>query len=50
LTATVPTTGDHPIFLLFGVEFLQEVNGTMYPLKNGAFNSLALVEIENDAK
>ncbi|WMN11719.1 hypothetical protein QYS49_39370 [Marivirga salinae] len=50
LTATLPTGGQEPIFLLFGVEFLQEVNGTMYPLKNGAFNSLALVEIENDAK
>ncbi|ADR23153.1 hypothetical protein MATR_29980 [Marivirga tractuosa] len=47
LTATVPTTGDFPIFLLFGVEFLQEVNGTMYPLKNGAYNALALVEIDN---
>ena len=50
LTATLPTGGQEPIFLLFGVEFLQEVNGTMYPLKNGVFNSLALVEIENDAK
>ncbi|WP_296619277.1 hypothetical protein [Marivirga sp.] len=49
LTATVPATGDQPIFLLFGVEFLQEVNGTMYPLKNGAFNALALVEIDNTA-
>lgn len=47
LTATVPTAGDQPIFLLFGVEFLQEVNGTMYPLKNGAFNALALVEVDN---
>lgn len=47
LIATVPTAGDQPIFLLFGVEFLQEVNGTMYPLKNGAFNALALVEVDN---
>jgi hypothetical protein len=47
LTATVPSGGKEPIFLLFGVEFLQEVNGTMYPLKNGAFNALALVEIDN---
>jgi hypothetical protein len=45
LTATVPTAGAQPIFLLFGVEFLQEVNGDMYPLKNGAFNALALVEV-----
>jgi hypothetical protein len=29
LTATLPTGGQEPIFLLFGVEFLQEVNGTM---------------------
>ncbi len=49
LTATVPGGGDLPIFLLFGVEFLQEVNGTMYPLKNGTFNALALVEVDNTA-
>ncbi|NGY37262.1 hypothetical protein FQU23_007005 [Flavobacterium sp. XN-5] len=32
-----------PLFLALGIEFFQEVNGKMYPLKNGAFNPLALV-------
>ena len=34
-----------PLFLVLGIEFLQEVNGAMYPLRNGAFNSLQLVEV-----
>ena len=35
----------HPLFLAMGIEFYQEVNGTMYPLKNGAYNALALVKL-----
>ncbi|HEY0040050.1 MAG TPA: hypothetical protein VGB71_05265, partial [Flavisolibacter sp.] len=35
-----------PLFLALGIEFYQEVNGTMYPLKNGAFNPLALVAVD----
>jgi hypothetical protein len=35
-----------PIFLAFGVEFYQLVNGAMYTLKNGAYNALALVEVD----
>ena len=34
-----------PLFLALGVEFYQEVNGQMYPLKNGAYNPLALVTV-----
>ena len=36
-----------PILLALGVEFYQEVNGAMYPLKNGAFNPLALVKVDS---
>ncbi len=32
-----------PVLEVLGVEFYQEVNGEMYPLKNGAFNALAVV-------
>lgn len=39
----------NPIFGAFGVEFLQLVNGQMYPLKNGAFNALALVTVNGGA-
>ncbi|WP_339921684.1 hypothetical protein [uncultured Flavobacterium sp.] len=34
-----------PLFLALGVEYYQEVNGRMYPLKNGAYNPLALVQV-----
>ena len=34
-----------PLFLALGVEFYQEVNGRMYPLKNGAYNPLSLVQV-----
>ena len=35
-----------PLLLALGVEFYQEVNGQMYPLKNGAFNPLAVVKVD----
>lgn len=40
-----PGTAD-PMVLLLGIQFFQEVNGSMYPLKNGAFNALAVVKVE----
>lgn len=45
LTNTVTTASTHPLFLALGVEFYQEVNGTMYPLKNGSYNALSLVAV-----
>ena len=45
LTNTVTANSSHPLFLAFGVEFFQQVNGQEYALKNGAFNSLALVKV-----
>lgn len=45
LTQPVTPNSTHPLFLFLGMDFLQEVNGTMYPLKNGAFNALAIVNI-----
>ena len=35
-----------PLFLAMGVAYYQEVNGQMYPLKNGAYNPLALVKVD----
>lgn len=34
-----------PLFILLGIEFYQHVNGTMYPLKNGAFNALSVIKV-----
>lgn len=46
LTNTVTAASTKPLFLVLGVEFYQEVNAQMYPLKNGAFNALALVKVD----
>lgn len=35
-----------PLFLALGVEFYQQINGQMYPLKNGAYNPLSLVKVD----
>lgn len=45
LANAVTANSTHPLFLALGIEFYQEVNGQMYPLKNGAFNALALVKV-----
>ncbi len=45
LTNTVTLASIHPLFLLFGIEFYQEVNGSYYLLKNGAYNALSVVKV-----
>lgn len=42
---TVTANSTHPLFIFLGIEFFQEVNGSMYPLKNGAFNALAIINV-----
>jgi hypothetical protein len=46
LAPTVTANSTHPLFLLLGIQFFQEVNGVQYPLKNGAFNALNIVKVE----
>jgi hypothetical protein len=41
----VPANSKHPLFLVLGVEFYQQVNVSMYPLKNGSFNALAIIKV-----
>ncbi len=48
LTSEVTANTGLPIFLVVGIEFYQEVNGTMYSLKNNAFNALSLVRVSLD--
>lgn len=45
LANTVTSASTHPLFLVLGIEFYQEVNGQMYSLKNGAYNPLAIVKV-----
>jgi hypothetical protein len=35
----------HPLFLVLGISFYQEVNGSHYSLKNGAYNALCVVKV-----
>jgi hypothetical protein len=42
---TVPAGTTHPLFLFMGISFFQEVNGSHYSLKNGAYNALAVVKV-----
>jgi hypothetical protein len=45
LANAVPANSTHPLFLLLGIQFFQQVNGINYPLKNGTFNALSLVKV-----
>jgi hypothetical protein len=45
LSHNLTPNSTHPIFAVLGVEFLQEVNGVQYRLKNGAFNAMAIVKV-----
>lgn len=46
-TNAVTANSTKPLFLALGIEFYQAVNGTMYPLKNGAYNPLSLVKVDS---
>ena len=41
----VTANSTHPLFLILGIQFYQEVNGVKYSLKNGAYNALAIVKV-----
>ena len=46
LSNAVTANSTHPLVLALGIEFYQEINGQMYPLKNGAFNPLSIVSVD----
>jgi hypothetical protein len=48
LTCNVTPNSTHPLFLALGIEFYQDVNGGKYPLRNGAFNALSLVQVDGN--
>lgn len=46
LTNSVTANSTHPLFLVVGVEFFQDVNGVKYPLKNGSYNALSIIKVD----
>ena len=47
LTASVTPNSALPVISVLGIEFYQEVNGEYYSLKNGAFNALGIVNVDD---
>jgi len=43
----IPVNSTNPLFLLVGIRFYQEVNGTLYSLKSGAYNALTVMVAES---
>ena len=46
LVSTLTANSTGTLFLVMGVEFFQVVNGTNYSLKNGGFNALTIVAVD----
>jgi hypothetical protein len=44
LTPTAVAAGAGTKLFLLKIEFFQSVNGVQYPMKNGSYNALAIVE------
>ena len=47
LTLAVAPGSTYPMFLVLGVEFLQAVNGTLYPLHDRGLNAMAIVAVQS---
>ncbi len=45
LANAVTANSTHPLFLVMGIQFYQQVAGIYNPLKNGAFNALSVVKV-----
>jgi hypothetical protein len=46
LAVALPAGLALPILQVVGIEFYQQVNGQMYPLKNGAYNALSIANVD----
>lgn len=44
-----PGVGNEPMFLVFGIEFLQVINGKQYALSNSSNNALTLLQVDQVA-
>jgi len=45
LVNQLPADVSGPLFLVLGIEFSQQINGVSYPLKNGKYNALEIIEV-----
>lgn len=47
LSASLTPNSPYPVLIVMSIEFYQEVNGEYYSLKNGAFNALNVVNVDD---
>lgn len=45
-TISLPANSTKPLFLALGIEFYQDINGSMYALKNGSYNPLGIIKVD----
>lgn len=45
LSTTLTPNSTDPLFLLFGIQFIQEMNSEYYPLKNGVYNAMYMADV-----
>uniref|UniRef100_UPI0021CB1893 hypothetical protein n=1 Tax=Carboxylicivirga litoralis TaxID=2816963 RepID=UPI0021CB1893 len=46
LDSAISADSPHPVFIVVGVEYHQEVNGHMYPIQTKTHNPIAIVEVD----
>jgi hypothetical protein len=46
LTQNLPANSVDHLFLVLGIEFYQQFNGSLYPLNSGNFNALRIVKVD----
>jgi hypothetical protein len=45
LSLTLPASSTLPLVVALGIQFFQQVNGQLYPMKNGGHNGFAVVHV-----
>jgi len=49
LSTALPPNSTDPVFIVLGVEFLQQVNGDQYTLHNRAANACSIIKVDSPA-
>lgn len=47
LDTSIGANSTHPVVVILGIEFLQQINGKFYSLKNGTYNACAVVNVDS---
>ena len=48
LTVPIPVVCKDPVFIVMGIEYFQEINGIIYPLKDSRSQAFSIVAVDTD--